>query len=57
MQTVAPTSGTITISGPPLAYSTFSFFTIQTVSFTLNSPPSTSVVDLVPAAMTKITSA
>ena len=56
MQTAGSTAGTMTVSGA--LTSTTSPFSASplTVTFTLNTPPSTSVAALVPTAMTVLTS-
>ena len=56
MQTAGSTAGTMTASGALTNSSASSFFTTLTVSFTLNTPPSTSVAALVPTSMTHKTS-
>ena len=56
MQTAGSTAGTMTASGALTDSSATSFFTTLTVTFTLNTPPSTSVAALVPTAMTVLTS-
>ena len=56
MQTAGFTAGTMTASVALTDSSASSFFTTLTVTFTLNTPPSTSVADLRPTYMTTITS-
>ena len=57
MQTAVSTAGTMTASVALTDSSTTTFFTPLTVLFTLNTPPiSTSVADLIPTAMTHVTS-
>ena len=56
MQTAGSTAGTLTASFALTDSSASSFFTTISVTFTLNTPPSTSVADLVPTAMTHVTS-
>ena len=56
MQTAGSTAGTMTASVALTDSSASSFFTTLTVSFTLNTPISTSVAVLRPSFMTAITS-
>ena len=54
MQTAGSTPGAMTATVALTDSSASSFFTTITVTFTLNTPPSTSVAALVPTAMTHV---